>query len=157
MELQDRESSTWLVTGGNRGIGLAFARELARRGEHVVATARDPEKASDLEKTGARVERLDVSDAASIAGLAGRLGETSIDVLIHNAGRGGGASSIEKVDQGELAAFFAVNTVGPMLLTRALLPTLERARRRTVVGITSGLASIALSNGGWYGYRASKA
>jgi NAD(P)-dependent dehydrogenase (short-subunit alcohol dehydrogenase family) len=157
MELQDRESSTWLVTGGNRGIGLAFARELARRGEHVVATARDPEKASDLEKTGARVERLDVSDAASIASLAGRLGETPIDVLIHNAGCGGGASSIEKVDRGELAAFFAVNTVGPMLLTRSLLPNLERGRRRTVVGITSGLASITLSNGGWYGYRASKA
>jgi NAD(P)-dependent dehydrogenase (short-subunit alcohol dehydrogenase family) len=157
MEVQDRESSTWLVTGGNRGIGLAFARELARRGEHVIATARDPEKASELEKTGARVERLDVSDAASIASLAGRLGETPIDVLIHNAGRGGGASSIEKVDQGELAAFFAVNTVGPMLLTRSLLPNLERGRRRTVVGITSGLASITLSNGGWYGYRASKA
>jgi NAD(P)-dependent dehydrogenase (short-subunit alcohol dehydrogenase family) len=157
MEAQGPGRFTWLVTGGNRGIGLAFARELARRGEHVIATARDPEKASDLEKTGARVERLDVSDAASIAGLAGRLGETPIDVLIHNAGRGGGASSIEKVDQGELAAFFAVNSVGPMLLTRALLPNLERGRRRTVVGITSGLASIALCNGGWYGYRASKA
>ena len=157
MKVQDRESSTWLVTGGNRGIGLAFARELARRGERVLATARDPEKASELEKTGARVERLDVSDVESIAGLAGRLGQTPIDVLIHNAGRGGGASAIAKVDPGELAAFFAVNAIGPMLLTRALLPNLERGRRRTVVGITSGLASIALSNGGWYGYRASKA
>jgi NAD(P)-dependent dehydrogenase (short-subunit alcohol dehydrogenase family) len=157
MATQDRGRSTWLVTGGNRGIGLAFAHELARRGEHVLATARDPEKASDLQATGARVERLDVSDGVSIADLAGRLGQTPIDVLIHNAGRGGGASAIEKVDQGELAALFAVNSVGPMLLTRALLPNLERGRRRTVVGITSGLASIALSNGGWYGYRASKA
>src|SRR3984893_15821716 len=103
MKEQDRESSTWLVTSGNRGIGLAFAREVARRGEHVLATARLPEKASELEKTGARVERLDVSDAESIAGLAARLGRTPIDVLIHNAGRGGGASAIEKVYPNELA------------------------------------------------------
>src|ERR1700694_5712270 len=112
MKVQDRESSTWLVTGGNRGIGLAFGRELARRGERVVAPARNPEKAAELEKTGARVERLDVSDAESIAGLAARLGRTPIDVLIHNAGRGGGASAIAKVDPVELAAFFAINNIG---------------------------------------------
>ena len=151
------ERATWLVTGANRGIGLAFARELARRNQDVIATVRDPSRADELAKTGVRIELLDVADRDSIAALAGRIGETPLDVLIHNAGRGSGASTLADLSPGEPEAFFAVNTIGPMLLTRALLANLERGRRRTVVGITSGLASIAQSNGGWIAYRASKA
>jgi len=145
------------VTGANRGIGLAFARELARRGQKVIGTARDPSRARELSETGARVEPLNVADAGSIAGLAARIASEPLDVLIHNAGRGGGASKIADLAPGEAEAFFSVNALGPMLLTRALLGNLERGRRRTIVGITSGLGSIAQSNGGWYAYRASKA
>ncbi len=148
---------TWLVTGANRGIGLAFAATLSHRGESVIGTARDPAGASELGATGARVEKLDVSDSRSIAELGERLAGRPIDVLVHNAGRGDGASEIARVEPDELAAFFAVNAIGPMLLTRALLGNLERGHGRKVAAITSGLASISQSNGGWYGYRASKA
>ncbi|MEO8432325.1 MAG: SDR family oxidoreductase [Acidobacteriota bacterium] len=151
------DAATWLVTGANRGIGLAFAGELARRGARVIGTARDPGRAEDVRATGARVEELDVSDPGSIEGLAGRLAGEPIDVLVHNAGRGDGAGQVARVEAPELTAFFAVNVIGPMLLTRALLGNLEAGTGRRVAAITSGLASIEQSNGGWYGYRASKA
>ena len=155
--VETKKTGTWLVTGANRGIGLAFARELLARGQNVVGTARKPEEANDLRAAGARVERLDVADASSIDRLAAALRDEPIDVLIHNAGRGGGANAAAEITAKEIEAFFRVNARGPMLVTRALLANLEKGRRRTVIGITSGLASITHSNGGWYGYRASKA
>ncbi len=77
MPKQD-DGRKYLVTGANRGIGLAFARQLCRRGDRVIATARQPEKARDLAKLPVRVEQLDVADEKSIADLA--------------APRGGGAA-----------------------------------------------------------------
>ena len=55
---QDRQ--TWVVTGANRGLGLEFARRLAAAGHDVIGTARDPDGATELRATGARVEALDV-------------------------------------------------------------------------------------------------
>jgi NAD(P)-dependent dehydrogenase (short-subunit alcohol dehydrogenase family) len=154
---ETKKTGTWLVTGANRGIGLAFARELEARGQRVIGTARQTDAAGDMRATGARVEELDVADPSSIDRLAAALRDEPIDVVIHNAGRGDGANAAAEITAEEIEAFFRVNVRGPMLLTRALLPNLEKGGRRTVVGITSGLASIAHSNGGWYGYRASKA
>ena len=147
----------WLVTGANRGIGLAFARELVGRGQEVVAAAREPAKAKELAATGARVETLDVSEDASVARLARALREEPLDVLVNNAGVGDGVDSIRDLDFENLSRFFEVNAAGPLRLAKALLPALERGRRRTIVSISSGLASISQNNGGWYEYRASKA
>jgi NAD(P)-dependent dehydrogenase (short-subunit alcohol dehydrogenase family) len=147
----------WLVTGANRGIGLAFARELVQRGQQVVATAREPEKAKDLAGTGARVETLDVSDDASVAKLARALRGEPLDVLVNNAGVGDGVDSIRDLDFENLARFFEINAAGPLRLVKALLPNLEQGRRRTIVSLSSGLGSISQNNGGWYEYRASKA
>ncbi|HEY6146246.1 MAG TPA: SDR family oxidoreductase [Thermoanaerobaculia bacterium] len=149
--------SQWLVTGANRGIGLAFARELVKRGEAVIATSREPSKVKGLAATGARVEPLDVSDDASVGRLARALSGEPLDVLINNAGTGDGVDSIRDLDFDNFSRFFQVNTAGPLRLARALLSNLERGRRRTIVNLSSGLASISQNNGGWYEYRASKA
>jgi NAD(P)-dependent dehydrogenase (short-subunit alcohol dehydrogenase family) len=149
--------SRWLVTGANRGIGLAFARELAARGDAVVATAREPAKANELATTEARVEPLDVSTDASVAALASALAGEPLDVLINNAAIGDGADSIRDLDFVNLARFFKVNSAGPLRVAKALLPNLERGNRRTIVSLTSGLGSISQNNGGWWEYRASKA
>ena len=149
--------SRWLVTGANRGIGLAFARELADRGHDVVATAREPAKAKELAATGARVEPLDVSDDASVGKLARALAGEPLDVLINNAGVGDGVDSIRDLDFENLARFFEVNAAGPLRLAKALLPSLEKGGRRTIVSLSSGLGSISQNDGGWYEYRASKA
>ena len=152
-----RTASRWLVTGANRGIGLAFARELAGRGDAVVATAREPAKAKELSETGARVEPLDVSVDSSAAALGRTLSGEPLDVLINNAAVGDAVDSIRDIDFHNLARFFEVNSAGPLRVAKALLPNLERGNRRTIVSLTSGLASISQNNGGWYEYRASKA
>lgn len=150
--------STVLVTGANRGIGLEFATQLKAAGYNVIATARKPDKARDLKVLGVRVEQLDVTDAASVAALAERLDGTGIDLLINNAGvSGDGANSIRELDTDGMALTYAVNAIGPMRVTQALLRNLEAGDGRTIVQISSVMGSIKNNWGGAYDYRASKA
>lgn len=151
-------SHSYVVTGGNRGIGLEFARQLAERGERVIATARKPEKATALRGLPVRVEPLDVSDPGSVSEFARRLDGAPVDVLIHNAGIGAAGPGIERLDMDEMERYFSVNTIGPLRVTQALLPNLRAGARKLIVGISSGLGSLeGNTGGGWYGYRAAKA
>ncbi|MEM1111992.1 MAG: SDR family oxidoreductase [Pseudomonadota bacterium] len=149
---------TVLVTGANRGIGLEFARQLEARGMNVIGTARKPDEAAELRETGARVEQLDVTDSESLAALAARLDGVPIDMLINNAGVGGQpAASFMDTDFEQVEATFAVNSLGPMRVTQALMPNLEAGRHKTIIQISSVMSSIERNGGGYYGYRASKA
>jgi NAD(P)-dependent dehydrogenase (short-subunit alcohol dehydrogenase family) len=148
---------TWVVTGGNRGIGLELARQLSARGDTVIATARDPESASDLSTLGVRVEALDVENPKSIAAFAKRLKAAPVDVLVHNAAMGVAGPAVERVRAEELESHFRVNALGPLLLTQALLSNLRAGERKLVVAVSSGLGSIGEnSTGGWVAYRISK-
>jgi NAD(P)-dependent dehydrogenase (short-subunit alcohol dehydrogenase family) len=142
---------TVLITGANRGIGLEFARQYAADSWSVVATARRPEAAGELNKLGAEVWPLDAADPASINALAASLKDRGIDVLIANAGmlpRG--------VDAGEWAKAFATNCIGPTLLAKALKPNMVAGGK--MVAITSKMGSIADNDsGGAIAYRSSKA
>src|SRR5688572_905402 len=76
---------TVLITGANRGIGLALAQSFAARGDRVIGVCRNTSAA--LEATGARVEAgVDVTDESAVEALAKRLADARIDVLIPNAG-----------------------------------------------------------------------
>ncbi|HEX9148631.1 MAG TPA: SDR family oxidoreductase [Thermoanaerobaculia bacterium] len=148
---------TWVVTGANRGIGLAFARALSKRGETVVGTARQPAGANELRAAGARVEKLDVSKDSSVADFVRRLEGVPVDVLVHNAAVGEEGSRIEELEPDAVLRALDVNAVGPERVTRALLPNLFAGRLRKVVAITSGLGSLSQNtDGGWYAYRMSK-
>jgi len=153
-----KDAGAYVVTGANRGIGLAFARELSRRDEIVIATARNPAKARELAALKVRVETLDVADTKSVSAFGRSLAGQPIDVLINNAGIGKAGPGIDKLPLEDLETHFRVNAIGPVALTQALLPNLRAARRRTVVNLSSGLGSISgNTDGGWYAYRASKA
>jgi NAD(P)-dependent dehydrogenase (short-subunit alcohol dehydrogenase family) len=151
-------SASCLVTGANRGIGLAFARALTARGGRVIATARHPEMARDLARLPLRLERLDLADGESIAGLARGLSGEPIDVLINNAAIGEAGPGFAEIAMKNLEDALRVNAVGPAAVTQALLPNLRAGRRRMVVNLSSDLGSISGNeNGGWVAYRASKA
>jgi len=151
--------TTYLITGANRGLGLEFARQLSTRpGVTILGTAREPEKATDLARLVHEVLELDVADAQSIAALSEGLKGRPVDVLINNAGVGGGAKSIEGLEFSDLQRVFMVNAFGPLLVARALLANLRAGEKKTIFNITSQLGSITNNKGGsTYSYRASKA
>jgi NAD(P)-dependent dehydrogenase (short-subunit alcohol dehydrogenase family) len=112
-----------------------------------------------LKALGVKVLPLDVTSDDSVKALAKELAGTPIDVLINNAGVGGGSNiGISKVDFELMKPAFDINALGPLRVTQALLPNLRAGERRTIVSITSRMGSIAdNSEGDWYAYRASKA
>ncbi|MEM0982505.1 MAG: SDR family oxidoreductase [Planctomycetota bacterium] len=133
---------TYLITGANRGIGLALAKHLAARGDTVIATAREQGKATELAEVASRVEELDVTDPASVSAFAERVTEP-IDVLINNAGfypnRG---EPLDQIDTEAILRAFDVNAVGPVRVTRALLPRLRAGGHKKLVHITSVMGSL---------------
>jgi NAD(P)-dependent dehydrogenase (short-subunit alcohol dehydrogenase family) len=152
-----------VVTGANRGIGLEFARQYAARGDEVEAGARDPGRATGLHALAAqhpgrvRVHALDVTDDASVRGFATALGDRGVDVLINNAGVMGRMLGIDDLDFDDLLHTYAVNAVGPLRVTQALLPHLRRGTGKRIAHLTSGMASIGdNTSGGAYAYRMSK-
>jgi len=146
--------ATWLVTGANRGIGLELARQLHERGDTVIATCRS--SSPDLDAVGCRVvQGIDVGSDGVGAALDASLepGER-IDVLVNNAGIGGW-DSLERLDLDLARRQFDVNTLGPLRVTLALLPRLERGARIAFVSSKAGSIGDHPS-GGNYGYRMSK-
>jgi len=142
------------VTGANRGIGLELARALAKRGDEVIAICRTatPElKALKCEI----VDGIDVADDVSVARLPAALGGKPIDLLVNNAG----ILTVERLDNLDFNAIrnqFEVNTLGPLRVTKALLPNLVNGAKIGIV--TSRMGSIADNgSGSYYGYRISKA
>jgi NAD(P)-dependent dehydrogenase (short-subunit alcohol dehydrogenase family) len=149
--------SNVLITGANRGIGLALAQQFAARGDHVIAVCRHGSAA--LEQTGARVEAgVDVTDGAAVEALARRLDDVRIDTLVLNAGILG-RESLDALDADGFDSMrrqFEVNALGPLRVAHALRARLADGGK---IGIlTSRMGSVAdNSSGGYYGYRASKA
>lgn len=150
---------TVLVTGANRGIGLEFVKQLRARGQGhtVLATARDPDDATELRKAASEVFQLDQTIQKSVDSLARKLEGRAIDLLINNGAMGGGNGTIDDLDLDELDQFFKTNAVGPIRVLKALLPNLRKGSGKTVVNISTVMSSIANAGGGYYGYRASKA
>ncbi|MAY74099.1 MAG: hypothetical protein CMJ31_05105 [Phycisphaerae bacterium] len=153
--------ATFLITGANRGLGLEAARQLIAGSHAVIATARDPASATDLRATGAEVHCCDVADQSSVRTLADQLDGRAIDVLVNNAGmfpdRGVGLLDL---DAEAAAETFRVNSVGPLIVTRALLPNLRLGERRLLINVSSNGGSLTLTaaeGARSYAYRASKA
>lgn len=156
--------STILVTGANRGIGLALVVAYAERGDDVIATVRDPDRLHDLaaaiEAHPGRIEvhRLAVTEPASIAALAERLAGRPIDVLINNAGvMGPDRQSSLDMDWAGWLETFRVNTMAPLAVAQALLPNLRRVERAKILTVSSGMGSLSNAMSDHVAYRSSKA
>ncbi|NKB90005.1 MAG: SDR family NAD(P)-dependent oxidoreductase [Acidobacteria bacterium] len=147
-----------LITGANRGIGLEFARQFAKRGDQVVATCRDPENAAELRALDIEVLKLDVSSMDEVAAVAAVYDDRHLDVLLNNAGVGVNSVPLGDVDLDQMKDFYAINAAAPLALVQTLLPALRRGRGRTILNMTSRMGSIGdNTSGAAYSYRASKA
>ena len=148
--------SNIVITGANRGIGLALTRQFRDRGDSVVAVCR--QSSSELDALGVRVESgIEVTDGKSLTDLADRLSDVDIDVLVNNAGVMRPTDFNEIEDQlDEFRLQFEVNSLAPLRVTRALVDRLGKGAKVAIV--TSRMGSIADNDsGGHYGYRMSKA
>lgn len=147
-----------LVTGASRGVGRAIAVELARRGADLILTARDrvsggmsgtlDEAADEVRALGreARVVRADLSESDSLAQLASEAvaWRGRVDVLINNAAFLGRAAyySLDEMDLKNWSRQLAVNLTAPMLLAKALAPSMRAVGGGAIVNITSGASLI---------------
>jgi NAD(P)-dependent dehydrogenase (short-subunit alcohol dehydrogenase family) len=154
---QENDMAHCLVTGANRGIGLALCTLLAGRGEQVIAACRDSSKA--LDALGVRVETgVEVGDPDSVQRLAEALEGQPLDWLINNAGvlRRDTLGGLHGEALDDLYLQFRVNSVGPLLVTQALLGNLQPGAKIGIV--TSRMGSVGdNTSGSYYGYRMSKA
>ena len=153
-----------LITGCNRGIGLCLTRLALARGDHVVATCRDPAHAGELQALATKhpgqleILALEMSDAPAIKALAGKLGKRSLDILINNAGIIGPArQSTLDMDFDGFAETFAVNTLAPLRVAQAVVPLLRNGGHGKIATITSGMGSMSYARSDRIAYRASKA
>lgn len=155
-----------LITGSNRGIGLALARESLARGDRVFATCRHPDEADDLHTLATKhpkrltVLRLDVKDEetieASIEGVESQ--EDGLDLLINNAGINPSGERPGRLDAETMLHTFHVNVVGPMMVAQATLDLLRGGDDPKIVNVSSRLGSLTQkSSGGTYSYSSSKA
>lgn len=146
-----------LVTGSSTGIGQATALRLARDGNHVFASMRNPEGGTPLIEAREREDLeleligLDVVDAASceaaVAEIEGRAGR--LDVLVNNAGISM-LRAIEETSDEEWQGMFATNFFGPMRLTRLALPGMRARGEGAIVNVTSVAGRMASSPQGAY-------
>ena len=142
---------TILITGANRGIGQALMELYTQAGETVIGTHR----AADA----GQMRQFDVTDPASHTSLAQRLGDTTLDLLVCNAGVN--LDKGQTLDDGyppEMwAACFAANVTGVFMTIQTLLPHLRRSAAPKIAIIGSQLGSQTIASGGSYIYCASKA
>ena len=111
---------TALVTGANRGIGLELVRALCARGDRVIAACRS--ESVELRSLDVEVEEgVDVTSDDSVAHLVRRLESQPIDLLINNAGILS-RETLAAMDFDAIRWQFEVNAMGPLRVTRALLP-----------------------------------
>ena len=143
-----------VITGANRGIGLALTQQFVNRGDTVTAVCRSASTA--LKQLNVDIiEGVDVTNSASINELANKLNGKPIDILVNNAGLLE-REQLGALDTKTIEAQFRVNAMGPLLVTDALRGNLSDGSK--VIMITSRMGSMADNgSGAYYGYRMSKA
>ena len=144
-----------LVTGANRGIGLALTTALAKRGP-VLATCRARSPALDALAGVEIVDQADLTTDDGLARVVAAVGERPIDLLVQNAGLLVWGDQLGQLDVSGIRKQFEVNALAPLRLTDALRARLPKGAK--VALITSRMGSIDDNGSGQaYGYRMSKA
>jgi NADP-dependent 3-hydroxy acid dehydrogenase YdfG len=142
---------TVLITGASSGFGKRVAEKLLDEGYSVYAAARRVEKMSDIEKKGAHVLRMDVTDNESVkSGVSRVINEQGqIDVLFNNAGYGS-FGPVECVPLEEIQRQYEVNVFGMARLIKAVLPHMRSRRTGLIINTASMAGHVSFPVMGWY-------
>lgn len=167
----DANSPTVLVSGANRGVGLALVQEFAGHGWNVLASARSPEAAPELAalaRANPRIvpEALDVTSVASMQALAARIRGRPLDLLFNNAAVlgdrhdvGNRRQQLGGLDEALFDRVMKTNVYGPLKLAETLVDNVLASRQKKIVTLSSGLGSLAMMGAmsRFYYYQMSKA
>lgn len=156
-----------LVTGANRGLGLASSKELAKKGYKVILTGRDRQEIEkvqkELLKAGIETDclQLDITDSKSIEGLAKHIEKKyeRLDVLINNAGifpKVGSENDTFRATAGEIKKTFTTNTVGAFEMCQHFIPLMKKNGYGRIVNVSSGMGQLSEMEKGYPAYRISK-
>jgi len=158
------------ITGSSRGLGLEFTKQYLEKGDKVIASCRNPEKATELQELKKEypdtllIFKLDVTKEEERDKIYEntKSNTENIDILINNAGIVSGnekkSSVLGEVYKEDFGKVFLVNSIAPLLISEKFLPLLEKSENAKIVNITSLNGSIAKRNvGGKYSYASSKA
>ncbi len=143
--------TTVLITGANRGLGLALTKQHLAQGDIVIGGCRNPGAATELVDAGAEVHQLDTGSGQSIASFAAAIGDRAVDVLYNNAGIDAravgaedGARGALDITEAQFRAVMDVNVLGPVLMVQALAPNVEAAGG-VIVNVSSQVGSIEVA------------
>jgi NAD(P)-dependent dehydrogenase (short-subunit alcohol dehydrogenase family) len=133
--------ATWLITGASRGFGREVALEALRRGDTVVATARNTDSLTDIVEAGGNkviALELDVANADQVRSVTAEAEERTggIDVVFNNAGIGYFAA-FEEGEEAEERRLMEINVFGLAAITKAVLPGMRTRRSGTIVNVSS--------------------
>jgi NAD(P)-dependent dehydrogenase (short-subunit alcohol dehydrogenase family) len=159
---------TVLITGSNRGIGLEFVKQFTERGWNVIATARKPAQAEELNALAKKhksitVEQLDVTDHARIEALAAHYKDQPIDILLNNAGftprYKTAFNPLSNIDFDIALKSLKVNAIGPLKMCQAFMDHVAASDQKKIIVMSSKVGSISASPKMpmFYSYRGSKA
>ena len=146
--------TTAFITGANKGLGYETARRLGALGWTVLLGARDPargkEAATALQQSGADVRfvPLDVTEDESVDAATEQVArecDGALDVLVNNAGIVGARTAPLETAPSDFIACFGVNLLGPVRVTRAMVPLMTEAPNPRIVMVSSGLGSLTVT------------
>jgi NAD(P)-dependent dehydrogenase (short-subunit alcohol dehydrogenase family) len=132
------QNAVALVTGANRGLGLAFAKALVAAGAKVYAAARDP---ASIKLAGVEAVKLDVTNAAAVEALARKLGDVTL--IVNNAGIARSSGFLAPGGIEAQRAELETNFFGPLLLARAFAPALAKNGGGAIVNVLSALSWVS--------------
>ena len=167
---QEANQPTVLITGSNRGLGFEFASQYAAKNWNVIATARNPDAADELQALARQypnvvIEQLDVTDRDMIDALAEKYKDQPIDVLLNNAAILRGPTPDQTfggIDFDLFDPYFQTNTMGPLVMSQAFFEQVKASDQKIIAALTARAGSFSGSTRGRnfpgiYFYRGSKA
>jgi NAD(P)-dependent dehydrogenase (short-subunit alcohol dehydrogenase family) len=150
------------ITGANRGIGLAIVQAYLERGDvEIFAACRHPERAAELQNIpNLHPIQLELTEQAWIEQAAAEVQKRTdaLDIIINNAGIDPDGQSFAAITAETMLRVYAVNTVAPLMISRAFFPLLKKGNNPRLVQISTEMASLEdRTYGGSYAYCSSKA
>ncbi|MEP7203682.1 MAG: SDR family oxidoreductase [Ilumatobacteraceae bacterium] len=144
--------TTVVITGANRGLGLALAKQHLADGATVIGGCRNPARADELVAAGAEVHVLDTGSGLSISEFGNAIGDRAVDLLYNNAGIDAKAVGADddargalELSEAQFRAVIDVNLFGPLLMVQALADNL-RAVNGKIVNVSSQVGSIEVAH-----------